>query len=59
MHASFQSENLKGKDNLGDIGVDGRIMIYVKIYLNNRVLVWTGFVWLNMRSSSGLLWIGE
>jgi hypothetical protein len=47
------------KDNLGDIGIDGRIMLSVKIDLNNRVWVWTGFVWPNMRSSSGLLWTRE
>jgi hypothetical protein len=27
MHTTFQSENLKGRDNLGELGIDGRIIL--------------------------------
>jgi hypothetical protein len=27
IHAEFQSENVEGSDNLGDVSVDGRIIL--------------------------------
>jgi hypothetical protein len=32
IHTKFELENLKGRDNLGNLGVDGRILI--KFILN-------------------------
>jgi len=42
MCTKFWSENLKGGDNLGDLGVD--------------VTVWTEFMSLRIGPSDGLLW---
>jgi len=43
MHTVFQSGNLKGRDHLEDIHIDGRIIL--KWFLNN---VWTRFMWLRI-----------
>jgi hypothetical protein len=54
MHAHFQSENVKDKDNLGDPGVDGRIEL--KWILSQwKMSVWTAFNWLRIRTGGGLL----
>jgi hypothetical protein len=46
-------ENLRGKDNLEDLGVDGKINIIMD--LRNTVWVWSGFIWLRIRTSGELL----
>jgi hypothetical protein len=44
---------MKAKNNLGNIGVDKRIP---KLILKKQdVSVWTGFTWLRIVSSCGLL----
>jgi hypothetical protein len=53
MHIQFKSENLKVRNNLGGLGVDGRIIL--KTDLNTLgVLVWVGFIWLRKWSSRGV-----
>jgi hypothetical protein len=50
----IQSENLKGKDYLGDLNKDGRKLLkstLEKYYVKK----WTGFIWLRTRSSGWLL----
>jgi len=48
------SENLKGKDHFGDRGADGRIIL--KFILKKQHMgVWTGFIWLRIATSGGLL----
>jgi hypothetical protein len=48
------SVNLKGRDNLRDLGVDGRIIL--KCMLKKKgVRVWAGFIWLRTGTSGGLL----
>jgi hypothetical protein len=47
-------ENLKGRVRLKDLGVDGKIILKCILgeYGGN---VWTGFIWLWIRTSGGLL----
>jgi hypothetical protein len=40
----FWWENLRERDNWGDPGVDGRIIIR-RIFRNLDVGIWTGFSW--------------
>jgi hypothetical protein len=47
MHTEFQSEYLKGIDSLGDLGVDGRIIV-------DWILKWGGLIHL-IRFSGRLL----
>jgi hypothetical protein len=48
----FYCGNLRERDNLGDLGVDGRIMI-IWIFRTWDVGVWTGSKWLRMRTGGG------
>jgi hypothetical protein len=50
----FSLETLKGRDNLEDSGVDGRIILEQIIGKQCRK-VWTGFIWERMGTSGGLL----
>jgi hypothetical protein len=51
---AFYGENLKGRDNLGDTGVDER---HVKwILQEERMVKSSGFIWHKIRSSGKLLW---
>jgi hypothetical protein len=53
MHTKFWSGNLKKKDHVGDLGVDGGItLIWL---LKKRVVMFTGFIWLRTETSGGLL----
>jgi hypothetical protein len=54
MHAKFWFENLKRRDYLEDLDIDGSIIL-------KRMLekwggkVWTGFIWLRIGTSGWLL----
>jgi hypothetical protein len=45
---------VKGRDYVGDLGIDGRITIKW-ILKNYSVGVWTVFIWLRIGSNGGLL----
>jgi hypothetical protein len=50
MHTEFSSENLKGKDNCEDLGVDYRIIL--KWILNKQgVQICTGLIWFKIAIS--------
>jgi hypothetical protein len=55
MRRGFWWENLKGKDSLKDLGVDGRKIKQLLLTQNNA---WNEFIWLKMGKSSGMfcLW---
>jgi hypothetical protein len=48
------SENPKGRGNMEDLVIDGR-MILRRILQKQDVRVWTGFVWLRIGISGGLV----
>jgi hypothetical protein len=48
----FWSENLKGIEHLGDLDVDGRIILK---WLLNVGMIWIGFVWLRVGINGVLL----
>jgi len=48
------SKNLKGRDHLRDVGVEGRkFTVDLKKW---GLRMWTGFIWLKSGSSGGILW---
>jgi len=50
MNAWFQWVNLKKRDSLQDLGVDGSIIL--KFVMNTCCRrVWTGFIWLRVQKS--------
>jgi hypothetical protein len=54
MYTKFLSENLKGRDHLKDLVIEGRI----NIRMNSKESVagvWTGFIWLRIWTSGRLL----
>jgi hypothetical protein len=50
MHKIFLLENLKGRDRLEDLGVDGKIMLEW-ILGKEGAKVWTGCIWLRIGTS--------
>jgi hypothetical protein len=42
------------RNHLGDLDVDGRIIL-TQILQKYSVKMWTGFIWLSIRSSNGLV----
>jgi hypothetical protein len=52
MDTKFLFGNLKGRDNLGDLGIDGWISLIVKAW---GVRMWITLKWLWIKSSSMLL----
>jgi hypothetical protein len=54
MRITSRLENLKGRDNLEDLGVDGKIILgWILRKQDGRV--WTGFIWLSIGTSVGPL----
>jgi len=51
MHTKFYSENLKGRDLLGNLGIDGRIII-TWILEEYGVRLWAGLSWLEVGCST-------
>jgi hypothetical protein len=47
-------EKRKIRSNLGDMGVDERMML--KLMLNKQHEMWNGFIWLRIGSICVLLW---
>jgi hypothetical protein len=53
-YAKFWSENLKGRDYLENLGIDGRITSELILEKQGGEL-WTGFIWLKIGTSGGIL----
>jgi hypothetical protein len=53
IHTQFWSENLMGNDHLGDVDLDGRIIL--KWVFWKCVKMWTGFIWIGIGFSGRLL----
>jgi hypothetical protein len=47
------AENLKGRDHLEDLGIDGRILEWILGKQGGKV--WNGFIWLRIGNNIGLL----
>jgi hypothetical protein len=62
MHLSF-GENLRGKEQLGNLSINWRMMMMMMIIIIVIIITttkyclraWIGFIWLRTGSSSGLL----
>jgi hypothetical protein len=54
MHTVFWVEDLKGRNYLEDLGVDGilTLELFLRKYGGNEL---TGFIWLRIGTSGGLL----
>ena len=55
-YTGFWWGNLKERDRLGDLGLDGRTVLR-RIFKKWGVGVWTGSSWLRMGTSGGHLWL--
>jgi hypothetical protein len=54
MRTKFLLETLKGTDHLGDVGIEGSIIL--KWILKKQVVrVYSGLNWLSIESSGGML----
>jgi hypothetical protein len=54
MHTEFWLENLEGRNHLGDLSIDERIILKW-ILKKQGMRMWTGFMWLRIRTNSRLL----
>jgi len=54
MHTLFWMDNMKGRDHSENLDVDGKIILEWIIGKYGGK-VWTGFIWLSMWTSGGLL----
>jgi len=54
LHARFLVWKREGKNHLRDLGLDVRIILQWTLKKFDR-RAWTGFVWLHIRTSGGLL----
>jgi hypothetical protein len=57
MHTEFWSEKLKGRDDVEDLGFDGRIILQWIVGDICGGKLWTGFIWLRIGAGGGLLCI--
>jgi hypothetical protein len=55
MHAKFWLKNVNGRDPLEDLGIYGR-KILEQILRKQGEKLWTGFIWLGIRTSVNL-WV--
>jgi len=55
MRTGYWSENLKRRDHLQDLGLDGKI-IELTVLQKQALMVWAGFKWLRTGYSCRLLW---
>jgi hypothetical protein len=55
LYTKFWSEYLKGRDNSGNLGMDGRIILVWTLGEWGGGNVWTEFIWLRIGTSGGLL----
>jgi hypothetical protein len=53
MHRGFVGKKKKGRSNLKDVGVDGKIMKWILQKEDRRV--WNGLIWLKTGTSGRLL----
>jgi hypothetical protein len=54
MHAVFWLETFKGREYSEEVGVSGEIILdWILGKYDGKV--WTGFIWLRLRTSDGLL----
>jgi hypothetical protein len=54
MHTTFCTENLKGRDHVEDLGIHRKIILDC-ILGKYGGKVWTGFIWVRIGTSGGLL----
>jgi hypothetical protein len=61
VHTKFWLEVLKGRDNFGDQGISTSVHVYKIIFvlMNSVWSCGTGFIWLRIRSSGGLVWTAK
>jgi hypothetical protein len=53
MFTKFWSENPNGRDHSEDLGVDGKVLEWILEKWSRKVC--TGFIWLRIGTSGGLL----
>jgi len=54
VHVDFWWGKFKERENLRDLGVDGRIILNRSLQIG-RGWAWTGLIWLGIRTSGDLL----
>ena len=55
VHTGFRWGNSEGNNDLENLDIDGKIKMDLKKIGCGAVLVWTGLIWLKIRTSGGLL----
>jgi len=55
MHTKFWLENMKGRDHMEDLGIDGNLILWwiLAIWCEKG---WTVCTWLRIEKIGGLLW---